>query len=87
MVATLIEPMKKNKIKECPFLLECNTPITKNFFYRICSSAHFQNCHHYARKKDELKTPLIWLQKKAILLEEKKKETKLTKIFPKKSIE
>jgi len=55
-----------NKTKDCPFLLECNTEVTKNFYQRICNTNNYNNCHHYARKLGELMTPMAWLQKKAV---------------------
>ena len=69
--------------RDCPLLLECNISITKNFFFRICNTPQYQNCHHYARKKDQLKTPLIWLQKKAIQDEGKKGKFRFSKVITK----
>jgi len=40
--------------------------ITKDFFTRICNSPAYLNCHHFAKKVNELRTPMEWLQKLAI---------------------
>jgi len=55
-----------NNAKDCPFLLECNTGVTNNFYQRICNTNNYNNCHHYARRMDILMTPMVWLQKKAV---------------------
>ena len=52
--------------EECPCLLGCEVSVTRNFFTRICSSTHYINCHHFARRMDELKSPLGWLQTLAV---------------------
>ena len=57
---------KKLNRKDCPYLHECRVPITKDFFSRICSSPSYVNCHHFAKKVNELKTPMAWLQKIAV---------------------
>jgi hypothetical protein len=44
----------------------CEAPVTRNFFTRICNSTHYLNCHHFARKMDELKSPMTWLQALAV---------------------
>jgi len=55
-----------NKTKDCPFLLECNTEVTSNFYQRICNTHNYNNCHHYARRLGLLRTPITWLQNKAV---------------------
>ena len=40
--------------------------ITKDFFSRICNSPAYVNRHHFAKKVNELKTPMSWLQKIAV---------------------
>lgn len=55
-----------NNVKDCPFLLECNNEVTKNFYQRICNTNNYNNCHHYARRLGILMTPMAWLQKKAV---------------------
>lgn len=67
-----------NKSKDCPFLLECNTEVTSNFYQRICNTANYNNCHHYARRLGLLMTPITWLQNKAV----KDHNKKDTSIFP-----
>ena len=53
-------------MKSCPHLHNCDTPITKDFFGRICNGPSHVNCHHFARKRGELRPPMAWLQKLAI---------------------
>jgi hypothetical protein len=57
---------KKLNRKDCPYLHECRVPITKDFFSRICNSSSYVNCHHFAKKVNELRTPMTWLQKLAV---------------------
>jgi len=57
---------KKLNRKDCPYLHECRVPITKDFFSRICNSPSYVNCHHFAKKVNELRTPMAWLQKLAV---------------------
>jgi hypothetical protein len=57
---------KKLNRKDCPYLHDCNVFITKDFFARICNSPSYVNCHHFAKKVNELKTPMAWLQKLAV---------------------
>jgi len=52
--------------EDCPCLMGCEAPVTRNFFTRICNSPHYLNCHHFARKMDELKSPMAWLQTLAV---------------------
>jgi hypothetical protein len=57
--------------KSCPCMLDCEAIITRNFFDRICNSAGYTNCHHFARRVGELQTPFEWLQKFAVHENEK----------------
>jgi len=57
---------KKLNKKDCPYLQDCNVKITKDFFNRICNSPAYTNCHHFAKKVNELQTPMSWLQKMAV---------------------
>ncbi len=57
---------KKLKRKDCPYLHDCESHVTKDFFSRICNSPAYINCHHFAKKVGELKVPMAWLQKLAI---------------------
>ncbi len=57
---------KKLNKKDCPYLRDCGVRITKDFFNRICNSPAYVNCHHFAKKVNELKTPMSWLQKIAV---------------------
>lgn len=52
--------------ESCPFALECEASVTRNFFDRICNSTSYTNCHHFARWFGELHTPMEWLQKLAV---------------------
>jgi hypothetical protein len=52
--------------ESCPFALECDAFVTRNFFDRICNSTGYTNCHHFARRVGELQTPFEWLQKFAV---------------------
>jgi len=66
-MATLSEVLqKKLGRKDCPYLNDCGVPITKDYFARICNTPSYLNCHHYAKRVGELKTPMSWLQKLAV---------------------
>ena len=52
--------------ENCPFALDCEASVTRNFFDRICNSTYYPNCHHFARRFGELHTPMEWLQKLAV---------------------
>jgi len=66
-VSTLSEALQEkfNK-KDCPFLQDCGVPVTKDFFTRVCKTPGYLNCHHFAKRMGDLKTPLTWLQKLAV---------------------
>jgi hypothetical protein len=57
---------KKLKRKDCPYIQDCYVQITKDFFSRICNSPSYVNCHHFAKRVNELRTPIAWLQKLAV---------------------
>ncbi|MFB0558642.1 MAG: hypothetical protein ACETVY_05960 [Candidatus Bathyarchaeia archaeon] len=57
---------KKLNRKDCPYLQDCGVYITKDFFNRICNSPAYLNCHHFAKKVNELRTPMGWLLKLAV---------------------
>lgn len=66
-VTTRSEALQSELQREsCPCMLDCGTIITRNFFDRICNSAGYTNCHHFARRFGELQTPFEWLQKFAV---------------------
>lgn len=66
-MATLSEAIQKRlRRKDCPYLRDCGVQVTKDFFTRICNTAIYINCHHFARRVDELRTPISWLQKLAV---------------------
>jgi len=66
-MATLSEALRqKLKKKDCPFLHDCGVQITKDYFARICNATAYINCHHFAKRVGELRTPMSWLQKLAI---------------------
>ena len=66
-VSTLSEAMQeKFGRKDCPYLYDCGIAVTKDFFSRVCKSPGYINCHHFAKRVGELKTPLTWLQKMAV---------------------
>jgi hypothetical protein len=52
--------------ESCPYLVDCAAPVTKEYFGRICNSAVYLKCHHFARRVGELKAPMAWLQRFAI---------------------
>ncbi|UCH57093.1 MAG: hypothetical protein JSV18_07095 [Candidatus Bathyarchaeota archaeon] len=52
--------------EDCPYVFECGAPITKDYFNRICNSAVFVKCHHFAKRMGELKPPMTWLQRLAL---------------------
>jgi len=67
VVSTLSEALhEKFGRKACPYLYNCSVAITKDFFRRVCKTPGYINCHHFAKRTDELKTPLSWLQKLAV---------------------
>ena len=51
---------------DCPYIHECEVMVTKDFFTRVCNTAAYVNCHHFAKTVGELRTPMAWLQKIAI---------------------
>jgi hypothetical protein len=57
---------KKLQKKSCPYLQDCSINVTKDFFTRICKTTSYLNCHHFAKRMGELKTPISWLQKIAV---------------------
>ncbi len=57
---------KKLNRKDCPYLQDCGIYITKDFFARICNSPAYLNCHHFAKRVNELRTPMDWLLKLAV---------------------
>ena len=66
-VSTLSEALQEQfGTKTCPFLYDCSVPITKDYFSRVCKTPGYLNCHHYAKRVGELKTPMSWLQKLAV---------------------
>jgi hypothetical protein len=52
--------------EDCPYLLDCGIPVTKNFFNCLCNSSRYTDCHHFARRAGELQAPLVWLQRRAM---------------------
>lgn len=52
--------------ERCPYMLDCEVPITRNFFDHICNSTNYTNCHHFAKRVRELHTPMEWLQRFAV---------------------
>ena len=59
----LREPVSR---RGCPFLKSCEVRVTKDYFIRLCIGDGYVNCHHFAKKIDELRTPIEWLQKIAV---------------------
>jgi hypothetical protein len=69
---------KKDKAwKHCPFLKRCKHRVTKHYFRNICDKVAYLRCRHYAKRVEEFKSPLEWLQKLAI--EEAKKRRRETR--------
>jgi hypothetical protein len=66
-LSTLSEAIQEkfNK-KDCPFIQDCGVPVTKDFFTRVCKTPGYLNCHHFARRMNELQTPITWLQRLAV---------------------
>lgn len=52
--------------KDCPFIYDCDVEITKDFFSRVCKTPAYPNCHHFAKRVNELHIPMTWLQRIAI---------------------
>ncbi len=52
--------------EDCPYLLDCGVPVTKNFFNLLCNSSRYTDCRHFAKRCGELQSPLVWLQKRAM---------------------
>jgi len=66
-MSTLSEAIQeKFHKKDCPFIRDCSVPVTKDFFTRVCKTPGYINCHHFAKRMNELKTPMTWLQKLAV---------------------
>ena len=66
-MTTLSEALQQRlKRKDCPYIHDCWVHVTKDYFSRICNTAAYLNCHHFAKRVGELKTPMAWLQKMAI---------------------
>ena len=51
---------------ECSRLLECELPVTQDYFKRICGTQGYVKCHRSAKCMGELKSPMTWLQRQAI---------------------
>jgi len=63
----LMEALERRfRRRDCPFIKDCTVEVTRDYFTRICSTPAYVNCHHYARRVGELRTPLGWLQKIAV---------------------
>lgn len=60
------------RIEDCPYLLDCGIPVTKNFFNCLCNSYRYTDCRHFVRRAGELQAPLVWLQKQAMKEERRK---------------
>lgn len=56
----------KDKPSSCPYLYTCEVSVTGDYFGRICNNPAYAKCHHYARRTETLKIPMMWLQKQAI---------------------
>jgi len=56
----------RRKGQGCPFLKSCGVKVTKDFFIRVCMTSGYVNCHHFAKKIDDLRKPIEWLQKMAV---------------------
>jgi hypothetical protein len=66
-MVTLSEALRRKLGKrDCPYLNDCGVKVTKDYFSRICNSTVYINCHHFAKRMGELRTPIGWLQKLAI---------------------
>ena len=52
--------------ESCPYMIDCAAPVTKDYFGRICNTVVYLKCHHFARRVDELKPPMAWLQRFAV---------------------
>lgn len=50
----------------CPFLKTCSVKLTKDYFVRVCNTNGYMNCHHFAKRIGDLKTPVVWLQRIAV---------------------
>ncbi len=53
----------------CPDFRKCDTPITRDYYGRICGTKDFTRCHHYSRRHEMLKRPVDWLVSMAIEVE------------------
>jgi hypothetical protein len=52
--------------ESCPYMVDCAAHVTKDYFGRICNTVVYLKCHHFARRVDELKAPMTWLQRFAV---------------------
>ena len=64
---TLSETLQqKQGRRDCPYIHECETQVTKDYFTRVCNTVAYINCHHFAKMVGELRTPMNWLQRLAV---------------------
>jgi len=72
-LGSFYEPLKEFSGQNCcPFLKTCSVKLTRDYFLRICNTHGYVNCHHFAKRIGELRTPINWLQRIAV---EKAKRT------------
>ena len=47
-------------------LTQCQLPVTRHAFETVCNISNFEVCRYYAEIMGKLKTPIAWLQYKAV---------------------
>jgi hypothetical protein len=51
---------------------KCSNRITKKFFASLCVGPGYSSCRYYAKRRNQLKTPLNWLKQIAVKYEAQK---------------
>ncbi len=60
------EKKEEGTPQSCPDFNTCESRITKGFYDRICNSKQFKQCHFFAMRHGDIKTPVDWLVSMAI---------------------
>jgi len=75
-----IKNIKPPRLTYCPYIkghkdfgnTQCSEQITRMFFQRLCNTGAYEQCKICAKKHNELKNPIAWLQKEAVDKENKR---------------
>jgi len=75
-LTTISEALQRiSKRAQCPHVEDCQAGVTLHFFTRFCNADTYYNCNHFAARMNELKTPMIWLQRLSIHAENQTLQT------------